>query len=266
MGAISPEGCFWPDNGRYWSGQCRDIHCPGAVARATSGKKIAGAGSGCQYWLFRAICGVAGNTIFHQRLWLGDGAYPVIRRPDAGSLSGSAFQRRKADSFHADLQAERKKCADHCAWQPRLYFAHYRLFCRDLIVFIGTHLPTYLRDAGLSSEVASWSLAVVGPVNIIGFLRLHVLCQEKAVSPVYLGRSIFMVIYHPALDAADGYFIRLYYGLLAGDHPLTSGLIVVFFGPAFLSMLYGIAFLSHQVTLLSGHGWADAFICWAAMR
>ena len=34
--------------------------------------------------------------------------------------------------------------------------------CGIQIVFIGTHLPTYLRDAGLSAEVASWSLAVVG--------------------------------------------------------------------------------------------------------
>ena len=32
-----------------------------------------------------------------------------------------------------------------------------------------------------------------------------------------------------------------------GTIPLTSALIVVFYGPTFLSMLYGITFLSHQV-------------------
>ena len=37
-------------------------------------------------------------------------------------------------------------------------------------------------------------------------------------------------------------------GLLwLGTIPLTSGLIVTFFGPKHLSMLYGIAFASHQV-------------------
>ena len=37
-------------------------------------------------------------------------------------------------------------------------------------------------------------------------------------------------------------------GLLwLGTIPLTSGLIVVFFGPKHLSMLYGLAFASHQV-------------------
>ena len=37
-------------------------------------------------------------------------------------------------------------------------------------------------------------------------------------------------------------------GLLwLGTIPLTSGLIVVFFGPKHLSMLYGIVFASHQI-------------------
>jgi predicted MFS family arabinose efflux permease len=37
-------------------------------------------------------------------------------------------------------------------------------------------------------------------------------------------------------------------GLLwLGTIPLTSGLIVVFFGPKHLSMLYGVVFFSHQI-------------------
>ena len=37
-------------------------------------------------------------------------------------------------------------------------------------------------------------------------------------------------------------------GLLwLGTIPLTSGLIVTFFGPRHLSMLYGLVFLSHQL-------------------
>ncbi|MGC2397793.1 MAG: MFS transporter, partial [Rhodomicrobium sp.] len=42
-------------------------------------------------------------------------------------------------------------------------------------------------------------------------------------------------------------------GLLwLGTIPLTSGLIVTFFGPRWLSMLYGIVFLSHQVGSFMG--------------
>jgi predicted MFS family arabinose efflux permease len=35
--------------------------------------------------------------------------------------------------------------------------------------------------------------------------------------------------------------------LWLGTIPLTSGLIVTFFGPRWLSMLYGIVFFSHQI-------------------
>ena len=40
--------------------------------------------------------------------------------------------------------------------------------CGIQVVFIGTHLPTYLRDMGMSSEIASWSLSLIGLFNIIG--------------------------------------------------------------------------------------------------
>ena len=67
MGAyISPEGLFF---GQIMVGiglgsagmSIALVRLPVPLLR----KKIAGAGSGCQYRLFRAICGVAGNTIFH---------------------------------------------------------------------------------------------------------------------------------------------------------------------------------------------------------
>ena len=125
--------------------------------------------------------------------------------------------------------------------------------CGIQIVFIGTHLPTYLRDAGLSAEVASWSLAVVGLFNIIGSFVAgwlgSFMSKKKLLAWFYLGRSIFMILFialppTPLTAISFGCIMGL---LWLGTVPLTSGLIVVFFGPAFLSMLYGIAFLSHQV-------------------
>lgn len=125
--------------------------------------------------------------------------------------------------------------------------------CGIQIVFIGTHLPTYLRDAGLSSEVASWSLAVVGLFNIIGSFAAGWLgsfvSKKKLLAWFYLGRSIFMILFimlppTPLTAILFGCSMGL---LWLGTIPLTSGLIVVFFGPTFLSMLYGVAFLSHQI-------------------
>jgi predicted MFS family arabinose efflux permease len=125
--------------------------------------------------------------------------------------------------------------------------------CGIQIVFIGTHLPTYLRDAGLSSEVASWSLAVVGLFNIIGSFAAgwlgSFMSKKKLLAWFYLGRSIFMILFimlppTPLTAILFGCSMGL---LWLGTIPLTSGLIVVFFGPTFLSMLYGVAFLSNQI-------------------
>lgn len=125
--------------------------------------------------------------------------------------------------------------------------------CGIQIVFIGTHLPTYLRDAGLSSEVASWSLAVVGLFNIIGSFAAgwlgSFMSKKKLLAWFYLGRSIFIILFimlppTPLTAILFGCSMGL---LWLGTIPLTSGLIVVFFGPTFLSMLYGVAFLSHQI-------------------
>ncbi len=125
--------------------------------------------------------------------------------------------------------------------------------CGIQIVFIGTHLPTYLRDAGLSSEVASWSLAVVGLFNIIGSFAAgwlgSFISKKKLLAWLYLARSLFMVLFiilppTPLIAILFGCSMGL---LWLGTIPLTSGLIVVFFGPAFLSMLYGVAFFSHQI-------------------
>jgi predicted MFS family arabinose efflux permease len=41
--------------------------------------------------------------------------------------------------------------------------------------------------------------------------------------------------------------------------PLTSGLIATFFGTRYMSMLYGIVFLSHQIGSFLG-AWAGGYI------
>ena len=41
--------------------------------------------------------------------------------------------------------------------------------------------------------------------------------------------------------------------------PLTAGLVTMFFGPRYMGMLYGIAFLSHQVGSFFGV-WLGGFV------
>ena len=125
--------------------------------------------------------------------------------------------------------------------------------CGLQLVFITTHLPVFLGDRSVPPHIASWALALIGLFNIIGafvcgWLGGHV-SQRKALATVYLLRGIimcsfFMLPVSPTSALVFGAAMGL---LWLGTIPLTSGLIVVFFGPKHLSMLYGIVFASHQV-------------------
>ena len=50
--------------------------------------------------------------------------------------------------------------------------------CGFQVVFIGVHLPSYLRDKGLSPQVASYALALIGLFNVFGTYAAGVLGQK----------------------------------------------------------------------------------------
>ena len=137
--------------------------------------------------------------------------------------------------------------------------------CGIQVVFIATHLPTYLQDAGISPDIASWALGLVGLFNIIGSLLAgwlgSFISKKKLLAWLYLMRSVTILGF---LALPPSPITALLFGaamglLWLGTIPLTSGLIVVFFGPAFLSMLYGIAFFSHQIGSFLG-AWLGGWI------
>ncbi|MBL6597174.1 MAG: MFS transporter [Candidatus Puniceispirillum sp.] len=142
-------------------------------------------------------------------------------------------------------------------------------------VFITTHLPTYLQDAGLSPNISSWALALIGLFNIIGAFICGwlggVVSKKKSLATVYLLRGITIAAFilippTPVTALLFGACMGL---LWLGTIPLTSGLIVVFFGPRYLSMLYGLVFLSHQIGSFVGAWlggiWYDWFGNYEAM-
>lgn len=137
--------------------------------------------------------------------------------------------------------------------------------CGIQVVFIATHLPTYLQDAGISPDIASWALGLVGLFNIIGSLLAgwlgSFISKKKLLAWLYLMRSATILGF---LALPPSPITALLFGaamglLWLGTIPLTSGLIVVFFGPTFLSMLYGITFFSHQIGSFLG-AWLGGWI------
>lgn len=125
--------------------------------------------------------------------------------------------------------------------------------CGFQVVFVAVHLPAYVADKGLESWSAAWALALVGLFNIVGTYTAGVMGnkgrKKKLLSGIYLARSAVFVLF---LVTPVSEITVLIFGAALGlfwlsTVPLTSGLVAQIFGTTWMSMLYGIVFLSHQV-------------------
>ncbi|MDA7415705.1 MFS transporter [Xenophilus arseniciresistens] len=134
----------------------------------------------------------------------------------------------------------------------RLLMAGY-FVCGFQVVFIGVHMPSYLKDKGLSPEVASYALALIGLFNVVGTYIAGTLGQRvakrKILAFIYLGRAIAISAFLIApLSPLSVYLFAAVIGALwLSTVPPTNAIIAQIFGVAHLSMLGGFVFLSHQV-------------------
>jgi predicted MFS family arabinose efflux permease len=125
--------------------------------------------------------------------------------------------------------------------------------CGFHVVFYGVHLPAYVADLGMSSEVAVTALTVVGIGNLIGTYLAgqssKIIEKRIGLSFIYLGRAaVFLGFLFLPINATTIILLSAILGLLwLSTVPLTSGLVATFFGPTWMTMLYGIVFFSHQV-------------------
>jgi len=125
--------------------------------------------------------------------------------------------------------------------------------CGFHVAFIMVHLPAFTLDQGLPAWVGPVALSVVGIANILGtFLAGQSgrwLEKRHALSLIYLGRSVlFLGFLLLPITSVTVIGLCALLGLLwLATIPLTSGLVATFFGTTWMSMLFGIVFLSHQV-------------------
>ncbi len=125
--------------------------------------------------------------------------------------------------------------------------------CGFQVVFIGVHMPSYLRDKGLSPEVASYALALIGLFNIFGTYLVGSLGQRlakrKILAAIYLGRAIAIALFITVpISPLTVYLFAAMIGFLwLSTVPATNALVAQIFGVAHLSMLSGFVFLGHQV-------------------
>ncbi|QKO22252.1 MFS transporter [Rhodoferax sp. BAB1] len=130
--------------------------------------------------------------------------------------------------------------------------------CGFQVVFIGVHMPSYLKDHGLSPQVASYSLALIGLFNVFGTYIAGTLGQrlqkKNILAFIYFARSIAITLFLLApLTPLSVYIFSAVMGLLwLSTVPPTNAIVAQIFGVAHLSMLGGFVFFSHQVGSFMG--------------
>jgi MFS family permease len=130
--------------------------------------------------------------------------------------------------------------------------------CGFQLAFIGVHMPSYLKDRGLSPQVASYALALIGLFNVFGTYIAGSLGQKlakrKLLAAIYLSRAIAIALFlwAPLTPASVYVFASVMGALWLSTVPLTSATVAQIFGIAHLSMLGGFVFLSHQVGSFMG--------------
>ena len=130
--------------------------------------------------------------------------------------------------------------------------------CGFQVVFIGVHMPSYLKDNGLSPQVASYALALIGLFNVIGTYAAGVLGQRMPkryiLAFIYMGRAIAISLFLLVpLSPASVYVFSSVMGLLwLSTIPPTNATVAQIFGVAHMSMLGGFVFFSHQIGSFMG--------------
>ncbi|GIU26391.1 MFS transporter [Shewanella sp. MBTL60-007] len=146
-------------------------------------------------------------------------------------------------------QALLEACTNRNYWLIHIGF----FVCGFHVMFIATHLPSYLADKNLDSSIAALALAYVGIFNIFGSYFWGVMGdrfnKRYVMSALYFVRTAVIAAFVtlPVTDNTAALFGAAIGFCWLGTVPLTSGLVRQIFGARYLSTLYGLVFFTHQV-------------------
>jgi MFS family permease len=130
--------------------------------------------------------------------------------------------------------------------------------CGFHVAFYGVHLPAFAADKGLDPSVAVIALTTVGLANLVGTYLAgqsgRFIEKRRGLSLIYFGRCfIFLGLLFLPITPTVVIVLSALLGLFwLSTVPLTSSLVATFFGTRWMSMLFGVVFLSHQLGSFSG--------------
>jgi predicted MFS family arabinose efflux permease len=177
----------------------------------------------------------------------------------AGKVDRIPLPPRASDEIADTSAVEATKIAFGNASFVVMTFAFF--VCGMQLVFITTHLPSYLAICGMDPMLGAQTLGVIGGFNVLGSLffgwaggRWNKLAL---LGGIYILRSLALAWYFmlPPSPATTLLFGAIMGFLWLGVAPLVAGAVADLFGLQWQAMIQGLAFMSHQLgSFLGAYG------------
>jgi MFS family permease len=146
--------------------------------------------------------------------------------------------------------------------RPFLVMSGAYFVCGLNLVFLTTHLPTYLAICGQDPMLSAEALAVIGGMNSLaagwlgGRYPKHILLGLLYILRAFVFTAYFVM---PPTPASTLVFAAAMGMLWLSVAPLVSGLVAEMFGTRYMATLLGISFVMHQVGSALG-AWGGGLI------
>jgi predicted MFS family arabinose efflux permease len=167
----------------------------------------------------------------------------------AGFLAGGADRMPSRSATKTTMRAMLGQAARH---RPFLVMSGAYFVCGLNLVFLTTHLPTYLAICGQDPLLSAEAIAVIGGMNCLGSLTSGWLGakypKHVLLGLLYILRACVFTAYFimPPTPASTLVFAAAMGMLWLSVAPLVSGLVAEMFGTRYMATLLGISFVMHQ--------------------
>lgn len=168
----------------------------------------------------------------------------------AGLWAGGADRMPRSSGPRVSMREMIGQAARH---RPFVVMSGAYFVCGLNLVFLTTHLPTYLAICGQDPMLSAEAIAVIGGVNCIGSLAAgwlgarypkHILLGLLYILRAFVFTAYFIM---PPTPSSTLLFAAAMGMLWLSVAPLVSGLVAEMFGTRYMATLLGISFVMHQV-------------------
>ena len=185
----------------------------------------------------------------------------MVMVPLAVALAGRADPADNAEAPQGFGDALRE-AASHRGY---LYLNAGFFVCGFHVIFIATHLPAFIIDAGGGTALGATALVLIGFGNILGSYLSGLLgghfSKKYLLSGLYFARSVVIAVFvlTPVTDVTIMVFSFSIGVLWLSTVPLTSGLVAQIFGVRYMATLFGVVFFTHQIGSFLG-AWLGGYV------